>query len=81
MHRLECWSTASRSPRHDPAWAYATIPGVEAVPILSSTAVRADGLRRDVATPDIVVGTEPLGLASIGDAGPLAEFYATTELT
>jgi Uma2 family endonuclease len=63
------------------AWAYATIPSVQEVLILSSTAVRAEILRQGDETPEIVVGTETLRLSSIGYAGPLADFYATTNLT
>ena len=51
------------------------------MPILSSTAVRAEVLRQGEETPEIIVGTETLRLASIGYAGPLADFYATTDLT
>jgi Uma2 family endonuclease len=63
------------------AWAYATIPSVQEVLILSSTAMQAEILRQSEETPEIVVGTETLRLASIGYAGPLAEFYTTTDLT
>ena len=62
------------------AWAYATIPSVQEVLILSSTAVRAEILRQGEETREIVVGTETLRLASIGCAGRLADFYATTDL-
>jgi Uma2 family endonuclease len=77
---VETLSPSNQAKTRANAWAYATIPSVEEVLILSSTAVRAEVLRRDVETPDIVVGGEPLRLASIGYAGPLAEFYATTDL-
>ena len=63
------------------AWAYATIESVQEVLILSSTAVRAEILRQGETPPEIVIGTETLSLASIGYAGPLADFYATTDLT
>jgi hypothetical protein len=54
---------------------------VQEVLILSSTAMQAEILRQSEETPEIVVGTETLRLASIGYAGPLAEFYTTTDLT
>lgn len=63
------------------AWAYATIPSMQEVLILSSTAERAEILRQGEETPEIVVGIETLRLTSIGYAGPLADFYATTDLT
>jgi Uma2 family endonuclease len=63
------------------AWAYATIPSVQEVLLLSRTGIRAEILRKGEETPDIVVGTEVLRLASIGYAGALPDFYATTDLT
>jgi Uma2 family endonuclease len=61
-------------------WAYATIPSVREVLILSSTAIRAEILRQGDDTPVIVVGNETLRLDSIGYEGRLADFYATTDL-
>ncbi len=61
-------------------WAYATIPSVKEVLILSSTSVRAEVLRQGDDTPAIVVGNEALRLDSIGYDGRLADFYATTDL-
>jgi hypothetical protein len=55
--------------------AYATIESVQRVLILSGTAVRAEILRQGEETPEIVVGTKALRLASVGYAGPLADFY------
>jgi Uma2 family endonuclease len=63
------------------AWAYATIPSVQEVLILSSTAVRAEVLRQGDDTPAIVDGDETLCLESIGYEARLADFYATTGLT
>jgi len=77
---VEILSPSNETKTRANAWAYATIPSVQEVLILASTAVRAEILRRDEETPQIVVGTEALRLASIGYAGPLAEFYATTGL-
>nr|WP_294517669.1 Uma2 family endonuclease [uncultured Rhodopila sp.] len=63
------------------AWAYATIPSVQEVLILSSTAIRGEILRQGDDTPAIAAGTEPLRLDSIGYEGCLADFYATIDLT
>lgn len=61
-------------------WAYAAIPSVLEVLILSSTAVRAEILRQGDDTPAIIVGDETLSLESIGYAGCLADLYVTTDL-
>ena len=63
------------------AWAYATIPSVQEVLILSGTGVRGEILRQGDETPVIVVGNETLCLHSIGYEGRLVDFYATTDLT
>jgi Uma2 family endonuclease len=78
---VEILSPSNETKTRANAWAYATIPSVQEVLIFASTAVRAEVLRRDDETPDIVVGTETLRLTSIGYAGPLADFYATTDLS
>ncbi|HEY3846044.1 MAG TPA: Uma2 family endonuclease [Acetobacteraceae bacterium] len=78
---VEILSPSNEAKTRVNAWAYATIQSVQEVLILSSTAVRAEILRQGEETPEIVVGTETLRLASIGYAGPLADFYATTDLT
>ena len=79
-----CWWRSSPPPNEAKtranAWAYATIPSVQEVLILASTAVRAEVLRQGEETPEIIVGTETLRLTSIGYDGPLSEFYATTGL-
>jgi len=77
---VEILSPSNETKTRANAWAYATIPSVEEVLILSSTAIRAKILRRDEETPKIVVAGERLHLSSIGYDGPLAEFYATTDL-
>jgi Uma2 family endonuclease len=77
---VEILSSSNETKTRANAWAYATIPSVQEVLILASTAVRAEILRQGEETPEIVVGTEPLRLTSIGYAGPLADFYATTDL-
>ena len=77
---VEILSPSNEAKTRANAWAYATIPSVREVLILSSTAVRAEILRQGEETPDRR-RTESLRLTSIGYAGPLAEFYATTNLT
>lgn len=77
---VEILSPSNEAKTRANAWAYATIPSVQEVLILSSTAVRAEILRQGEETPERVVGTETLHLTSIGYAGRLAEFYATTNL-
>ncbi len=63
------------------ARAYATIPSVQQVLILSSTAVRAEVLRQGDDALTIVAGIETPHLHSIGYKGCLADCYATTDLT
>jgi Uma2 family endonuclease len=78
---IEILSPSNEAKTRANAWAYATIPSVQEVLILSSTAVRAEILRQSEETPSIIVGDEMLRLASIGYEGTLADFYATTDLT
>lgn len=78
---VEILSPSNEAKTRANAWAYATIPSVQEVLILSSSAVRAEVLRQEVEEPTIVVGAEILRLDSIGYAGRLADFYATTDLT
>jgi Uma2 family endonuclease len=61
--------------------AYATIPSMQEVLILSSTSIRAAVLRQGDDMPWIVMENEPLNLQSIGYESSLADFYATTDLT
>jgi Uma2 family endonuclease len=78
---VEILSPSNEAKTRINAWAYATIPSVQEVLILSSTAIRAEILRQGDDTPAIVVGNETLCLQSIGYQGRLAEFYATTDLS
>ena len=78
---VEILSPSNEAKTRVNAWAYATIPSVREVLILSSTAVRAEILRQGDETPAIVVGNETLCLQSIGYEGRLADCYATTDLT
>ncbi|MGE0223823.1 MAG: Uma2 family endonuclease [Acetobacteraceae bacterium] len=77
---VEILSPSNEARTRANAWAYATIPSVQDVLILSSTAIRAEILRRGDEAPEIVIGTEILRLDSISYAAPLAEFHATTDL-
>lgn len=77
---VEILSPSNEAKTRANAWAYATIPSVQEVLILSSTAVRAEVLRQGEEPPVIVVGGETLRLASIGFEAPLSAFYATTDL-
>jgi len=66
-------------------WAYATIPSVSEILVLSSTAIAADLLRRAPGgdwpeQPEHITGTATLNLRSIGLRLPLAEAYRTAEL-
>jgi Uma2 family endonuclease len=78
---VEILSPSNEAKTRANAWAYATIPSVQEVLILSSTAIRAEVLRQGDDTPAIVAGNETLRLQSIGYEGCLADFYATTDLT
>jgi Uma2 family endonuclease len=78
---VEILSPSNEAKTRANVWAYATIASVQEVLILSSAAIRAEVLRQGDETPGIVVGNETLRLDSIGYEGPLADFYATTDLT
>jgi Uma2 family endonuclease len=77
---VEILSPSNEAKTRANAWAYATIPSVREVLILSSTAARGKILRQGDDTPTILVGREPLRLESIDYSGCLADFYATTDL-
>ena len=78
---VEILSPSNEAKTRANAWAYATIPSVQEVLILSGTGVRGEILRQGDETPVIVVGNETLCLHSIGYEGRLVDFYATTDLT
>jgi len=77
---VEILSPSNETKTRSNAWAYATIPSVQEVLILASTAVRAEVLRQGEEMPDVIAGSDILRLTSIGYEGPLADFYATTDL-
>jgi Uma2 family endonuclease len=67
-------------------WAYATIPSVMEILVVSSTKIEADQLRRcdDGSRPETPARISPesdLHLASIDFTAPLASFYRTTALS
>lgn len=77
---VEVLSPSNEDGTRSNVWSYATIPSVQEVLILSSTAVRAELLRQGEDMPIIVEGDEILRLESIGFEAPLSDFYATTDL-
>jgi Uma2 family endonuclease len=78
---VEILSPSNEAKTRANAWAYATIPSVQEVLILSSNAIRAEVLRQGEDSPLILAGDETLRLHSIGYEGRLADFYATTDLS
>ena len=81
---VEILSPSNRADTWRNVWAYTTIPGLREILILSSTAIRADLLRRDgegqwPARP-LVIETGDLTLETIGLTVPLASLYRTTRL-
>jgi Uma2 family endonuclease len=77
---VEILSPSNEAKTRANAWAYATIPSVQEVLILGSTSVWAEVLRQGEETPVILTGSDILRLNSIGYEGPVADFYATTDL-
>jgi Uma2 family endonuclease len=66
-------------------WAYSTIPKLAEILLLSSTAIKAEILRRGPGLewqepPQFVSDDEPVDLTSIGLHVLLREFYRTTPL-
>ncbi len=66
-------------------WAYATIPTVTEILVISSTEIRAELLRRGPdgnwpASPDVIGGGDMIHLQTIGFEQPLASAYRTTAL-
>ncbi|HSU04547.1 MAG TPA: Uma2 family endonuclease [Acetobacteraceae bacterium] len=82
---IEILSPSNTDETWDNVWAYTTIPSVTEILVLSSTAIRAELLRRgtDGSWPEQateLAGPDPLHLASIGLELPLASAYRTTTL-
>jgi Uma2 family endonuclease len=81
---VEILSPSDRSDTWRNVWAFATIPDLHEILILSSTAVRAELLRRGVdgswPASSTVIEDGDLVLHSIGLAVPLTAIYRTTRL-
>lgn len=77
---VEILSPSNAAKTRANAWAYATIPSVLEVLILSSTAVCAEISRQGEDTPEIVAGNRPLRLGSIEFESQIVDFHATTDL-
>ena len=81
---VEVLSPSNRTETWLNVWAYTTIPSLREILILSSTAIRAELLRRgpDGSWPETPQAIEDgdLTLESIGMTGPLASLYRTTRL-
>ena len=81
---VEVLSPSNRAETWLNVWAYTTIPSLREILILSSTAIRAELLRRGPdgswpETPQAIEDGDPT-LDSIGMTVPLASFYRTTRL-
>ena len=81
---VEILSPSNQAETWANVWAYTTIPSVQEILILSSTAIRADLLRRDAAGnwPEraLVIEDGTLELPSIGFRTDLAALYRGTRL-
>jgi Uma2 family endonuclease len=82
---IEILSPSNEAKTRANVWAYISIPTVREVLLLSSTAIRAELLRRDAEAawpdmPEMVTGTQPLRLDSIGFEVMLSDLYATSSL-
>jgi Uma2 family endonuclease len=81
---IEILSPSNRAEIWRNVWSYTTIPSVQEILVLHSTAISVDLLRRgaDGTWPERPQATEQgdLTLESIGYAGPIAAFYRTTWL-
>lgn len=81
---VEILSPSNRAETWQNVWSYTTIPALQEILILSSTAIRASLLRRGSdgnwpAAADVVTDGD-LTLESIGLTVPLAAIYRTTRL-
>ena len=81
---VEILSPSNRAQTWQNVWSFTTVPSLKEILLLSSTAIRADLLRRgtDGAWPFEATAIEggDLVLASIGMTLPLAAIYRTTRL-
>ncbi|HYZ64031.1 MAG TPA: Uma2 family endonuclease, partial [Acetobacteraceae bacterium] len=82
---VEILSPSNEAATRANVWAYATIPSVAEIVLVSSTAVAAEVLRRRPdgtwpEQPELVGPDGPLRIAAIGFEAPLAALYRTTPL-
>jgi Uma2 family endonuclease len=81
---IEILSPSNRAETWTNVWSYTTIPSVQEILVLHSTAISADLLCRgaDGTWPERPLAIEQgdLALQSIGYTGPIAGFYRTTYL-
>jgi len=81
---VEILSQSNRAETWQNVWSYTTIPSLREIFILSSTAIRAELLRRDNdgnwPAASMVIEVGDLTLDSIGFTVPLAAIYRTTRL-
>ena len=81
---IEILSPSNRSETWQNVWSFTTIPSLKEILVVSSTAMRADLLRRDLEgnwpTNAMVIQDGDLTLESIGLTLPLASIYRTTRL-
>ncbi len=81
---VEILSPSNRAETWRNVWSYTTIPSLREILILSSTAIRAESLRRgdDGNSPAVstVIEDSDLILDSIGLTVPLGAIYRTTRL-
>jgi Uma2 family endonuclease len=81
---VEIFSPSNRAETWQNVWTFTTIPSLQEILVLSSTAIRAELLRRESdgtwpATSTVIEGGD-LSLDNIGLVVPLAAVYRTTRL-
>lgn len=82
---IETLSPSNEAKTRANVWAYCSIPSLQEVLLLSSTAIAAELLRREAdatwpATPTVLFGGASLSLSSIGLTVALSSLYATSSL-
>lgn len=81
---VEILSPSNQAETWANVWAYTTIPSVQEILIISSTAIRAELLRRDIAgnwpEQPLIIADGTLELHSIGFRTDLAALYRGTRL-
>lgn len=82
---IEILSPSNEAETRVSLWAYATIPSVTEILVLSSTRMEAELLRRDTSglwpdAPVIIASGGSVTLDSIGFTAPLDAFYRTTSI-